>query len=338
MYFSVLRRHGAALLGMTVALTVGSTALKATGNTLTATPSTATITCNTQTGTTPVSIVIKPVTPLSGSSTTVVTYASPSGGLTVTPSTATLTSATNTTGVTFTVGFAAGCAGVTNAATPTIQFKQGGTNDVTATITTNLAATVSGLTPNPASVTVSCVASGSSPYSYAPGPAQTVAVSSTAANLGSPFTIVSSGGTAPAGWLTVSSYLGGTATTSSSVSFTVQAAAGCNSLAPGQTSTTTVHLANAPAPDKTIAVTLQVVSPSPLTAIAPVTITYVKGSGAPGKASVNVSSISVPNAFFAVDSSSLPSWLTVDSAGGTAPKTIQFSSTPGMRLAAAGNL
>jgi uncharacterized protein (TIGR03437 family) len=324
----VLRRHGSTLLSLMVALTVGPGALKAT-NLLTATPSSTTLTCNTQTGTTPATIVVKAVTALTGSNTIVVSYAAPTGGLTISPANATLNAGntgTSGAGVTFTVGFAAGCVGVTNAATPSIQFKQGSTNDVTQTLTTDLTATNSGLVPSPSSVTVTCVV-GAGP-SYTPGPAQVVSVLSTAANTGTPFTVVTSGGSAPSSWLTVTGS-GGTATTSTAVSFSVQAAPPCASLTAGQTASTTVHLASTgvTVPDKLVSVTLQALSPSPLTAISPVTITYVKGSGSPGKASVNVASVSVPNAFFAVDTTSLPAWLTVDYASGTAPKTIQFSST-----------
>jgi len=315
-----------------VALTVGSSALKATGNLLSATPSTATLTCNTQTGTTPANIVIKPVTALTGSATIAVTYAAVSGGLSVSPASGTLNSTNGGTGgagLTFTVSFAAGCAGVTNAATTPIAFKQAGTSDVSVTITTNLTATNSGLSASPSPVTITCVASGSqSPYTYSVGPAVAVNVLSTAANIGTPFVPST---TNSAAWLNVTGS-GGTATTSSSVALTVQASSStdvCHGLAPGTTTTTTFALSGGSSndPGKTISVTLQVTHPSPLTAIAPVTLSYVKGSGSPGKSSVNIASVSVPTAFFAVDTTTLPSWLTVDYASGSAPKTIQFSST-----------
>ena len=328
---SVLRRHGSTLLALMVALTVGSGALKATGNLLSATASATTLTCNTQTGTTPATIVIKPVTAITGSASIAVTYASVTGGLSVSPASGTLNSTNGGTGgagLTFTVTFAAGCTGVTNAATTPIAFKQAGTSDVSVTITTNLTATVSGLSASPSPVTVTCVATGSSsPYSYSVGPAVAVNVLSTAANIGTPFVPSTS---SSASWLVVNGS-GGTATTSASVSLTVQASNStdvCHGLAPGQTATTTFALAGSSNdPGKTISVTLQVTHPSPLTAIAPVTLSYVKGSGSPGKSSVNIASVSVPSAFFAVDTTTLPSWLTVDYASGSAPKTIQFSST-----------
>jgi len=328
---SVLRRHGSTLFALMVALTVGSSALKATGNLLSATASATTLTCNTQTGTTPATIVIKPVTALTGSATIAVTYASVNGGLTVSPASGTLNSTNGGTGgagLTFTVSFAAGCTGVTNAATTPIAFKQAGTSDVSVTITTNLTATVSGLSASPSPVTITCVASGSSsPYSYSVGPAVAVNVLSTAANVGTPFAPST---TNSASWLVVTG-AGGTATTSASVGLTVQASNStdvCHGLAPGATATTTFALAGSSNdPGKTISVTLQVTHPSPLTAIAPVTLSYVKGSGSPGKSSVNIASVSVPSAFFAVDTTTLPSWLTVDYASGSAPKTIQFSST-----------
>ncbi len=328
---SVLRRHGSTLLALMVALTVGSSALKATGNLLTATASATTLTCNTATGTTPATIVVKPVTALTGSATIAVTYAAVSGGISVSPANGTLNSTNGGSGgvgLTFTVTFAAGCTGVTNLATTPVQFKQAGTNDVSVTLTTNLTATTSGLSASPSPVTISCVAAGSSsPYTYTVGPAVTVNVLSNAANIGTPFTPST---LSSASWLVVNGS-GGTATTSSAVSLTVQASNStdvCHGLAPGQTATTTFALGGSSNdPGKTISVTLQVTHPSPLTAIAPVTLSYVKGSGSPGKASVNIASVSVPSAFFAVDTTTLPSWLTVNYASGSAPKTIQFSST-----------
>jgi uncharacterized protein (TIGR03437 family) len=325
MDFSVLRRHGSTLFALTVALTAGSHSVMA-ANLLTATPSAPAMTCNTATGTTPVAIVVKPVAALSGTTTIAVTFAALSGGLTVSPASATLNStngAASGAGVTFTVSFAAGCVSVANAATPAIQFKAGGTNDVSVTVTTTLVSSATGLTTSPSAVTVTCVANGGN--SYTPGPAQTVNVFSTAANVGSPYTITTSGSSAPATWLNVVG-AGGTATTSTAVPFTVQAISPCNSLAAGTTSTTSVQLVT-PGANKTVTVTLQALNPSPLTAIPAVTLTYVKGSGSPGKSSVNVASVSVPNAFFAVDTTSLPNWLTVDYTSGSAPKTIQFSST-----------
>ena len=88
MDFSVLRRHGSTLLGLTVALTVGSNALKA--NVLTATPSATTVTCNTQTGfASPATIVVKDATALTGSTTLAVTFGAITGGFTLSPSSAT---------------------------------------------------------------------------------------------------------------------------------------------------------------------------------------------------------------------------------------------------------
>jgi uncharacterized protein (TIGR03437 family) len=85
---------------------------------------------------------------------------------------------------------------------------------------------------------------------------------------------------------------------------------------------------NAPAPDKLVTVTLQILPPSPLVATpSPASLSYVKGSGTAGHVDINITSAASPAPFFAVDTSTLPIWLTVDSVNGTVPKSLRFTST-----------
>ena len=291
-------------------------------NVLTATGPAA-VTCNTATGPgANATIVVKPSPLLTGSATIAVSFAAPSNGIVVTaPGSTTLSTANQTAGLSFTVNVTAGCAGASTGAT-LIQFKAGGVNDATATVNDTVTSTASALVAS--GVTITCGRNPVGPV-YTPGAAQTISVTSTATG-GTPFTVDNSG-TPPPGWLTVSSFAGGTAN-STAVTFTVVAAAGCGGFAAGTSNIATLHLLNAPAPDKLVTVTLLVVPPSPLTATPnPASLSYVKGSGTAGHVDVNVTSLTTPAPFFAVDTSSLPIWLTVDSVNGTVPKSLRFTTT-----------
>ena len=325
----VLRRHAQkflpTLLPVFLAIIAGPASLKAT-NTLAATPSSLTISCNTATGPgATATITIKPVTALTGSNTIAVTLGSLSGGLVVTPpSGTTLSTTTQTAGLVYTVGLVNGCVGVTNGGTPSIQFKAGGTNDVSVTVTTNVTATTSGLTA-PSAITVTCVKSGAT---YTPGSAVTVSVGSTATG-GTPFTVDTTTNPYNSSYITVTPTTGGTPTPSSTVPFSVVVPSGCDSLALG-TVTTTIHLLSTgtSAPDKLIVVSVQIVPPTTLTATpASPTLTYVKGSGTAGYVDVSVSSTSSPQPFMSINTATLPNWLTVDSTTGSLPKSFRFSST-----------
>jgi uncharacterized protein (TIGR03437 family) len=287
-----------------------------------ATTSTPAITCSTVAGPgAAANIVIKPLTALSGASTIAVTFTPPGAGLVVTPPSAgtTLTAANQSAGLTYTVAVTSGCVGATTGST-SVQFKAGGTNDITVAVATTVTATASGLAAS--AVTISCTKSGAT---YTPGPAQTISVTS-AATGGTPFTVDTTT-VPPPTWLTVTPTTGGTAS-STPVTFTVAAASGCGSFTVGSSNVATLHLLNAPAPDKLVAVTLQIVTPSPLVATpSPATLSYVKGSGTAGYVDVRVSSGASPAPFFAVNTATLPIWLTVDTTTGTAPKNIRFSTT-----------
>lgn len=293
---------------------------------LSATPSTITLSCNTATGPgAAVNVIVRPTPALTGSNTIVVSVGTlPAGVVAVTtPANQTLSTANQAAGIVYTFNYQAGCAGAAAVSTSaTFQFNAGSSADATVTVNRTVTAAASALTPSPSAVTVTCVKSGSV---YTPAPAKTITVNS-AATGGTPFTVDTATNPA-ASWLTVTPTSGGTAGVTG-VSFTVRAAAGCGSFNASTTNTTTVHLLNAPAPSKTIVVTLQVLPPTPLT-MAPATprFTYVKNSGTAGYVDVTLTSSSNPAPFFTVDTTTLPIWLTVDAVSGRTPKVLRFSST-----------
>lgn len=323
MHLQALKFHRSKVFGALVALTASMGTMQAT-NLLTAT-SPITLTCSTTGGVgTAATVVVKPLTALVSPATLVVTFGSVTGGLVVTaPGSTTLTAANSTAGISYTVNMSPGCAGATaGSSTPHFQFSTGSGADVIVTANATVTATTSALVAAPSSLSFTCTKVGSV---YTPGNAQNVSVTSAAPG-GTPFTVDNSVA-APPSWLTVAPLTGGTAT-SSPTSFSATLAANCGSFAANTTNTGTIHLLNSPAPDKTIAVSLQVVGASPLTASpSSGSMSYVKASGAPGHVDVAVTSANPSNAFFSVNTSSLPIWLTVDSATGTAPKSIRFSST-----------
>ncbi len=314
-----LRRRGGTVFAAAVSLMFGAGNLFAVSLATTSTPA---ITCNTATGPgAAANIVIKPLVALTGVNTLVVNFTAPGAGLIVTPPTGgtTLTVANQAAGLTYTVAIVAGCVGATTGST-NIQFKVGAVNDITVATTTTVTATTSGLAAS--AVTIACTKSGAT---YTPGPSQTVSVTS-AATGGTPFTVDTSGVPPPA-WLTVTPTTGGTAS-ATPVTFTVAAASGCGAFNVNTSNTAVLHLLNAPAPDKLVTITLQIVPPSPLTATpSPATLSYVKGSGTAGNVDVRITSSTSPAPFFAVNTATLPIWLTVDTTTGTVPKNIRFSTT-----------
>ena len=337
MKLSLLQANRSAL-GLIIAM-VGSTIPAYAVNLLTATPGSVTLTCSTATGPgTAANVIVKPITALTGANTLVVSAVSIGTGLVVTaPANTTLSSANSTTGLTFTVRAANGCAGLSSGANaPTFRFSTV-SNGVDVTVTANITVTVgasSPLTTTPAAISLTCTRTPPTP-TYTPGPAQTLAVKS-ATTGGTPFTVENSTYALPA-WLDVSPLSGGTAT-ATAVNLSFVAAAGCGGFAAGTTNTFTVHLSNAPAPDKLVVVTLSVVPPTTLTATpSPASLSYVKGSGTAGKVDVTIASVSNPAPFFTVDATSLPPWLTADSLSGTVPKSIRFSSTVAADTMAPGN-
>jgi len=297
-------------------------------NLLTATPSTLSLTCSTVTGPgAAATVVVRPVTNLTGSNTIVVTFGSVGAGLVVTaPNVTTLSTANQAAGLSYTVRVANGCAGAATAAR-TFRFSAGANADVL--VTANLTVTVganSSLTPTPTAVNLVCTRTPGSPNpTYTPGPAVLMAVRSATVG-GTPFTVDNSTSPPPA-WLTVTPMSGGTAT-NTAVTLSFSAAAGCGSFAAGSVNTATIRLLSAPAPDRLVQVTLQVVPPSPLTATpASGILSYTKASGVPGRLDILLGSAASPAPFMTVDTSSLPTWATVDTLTGTVPRSVRFTTT-----------
>jgi hypothetical protein len=335
MDFSSIGRRGTTLFALTFALAAGSHSLMA-ANLLKATPSSATLTCNTASTPPTTSIVITPVTALTGNNTLAVTYASPPAGVTVSPASGTLTAGSS---LTFTVSAAANCTGVV-AGNVTLTFEQGGsqTSDVTAALT--LAApvtTTSALVPTPSTVNISCLNTAPNTYTYY---GQTVSVGSPVAG-GTPFTVTTANGGNLPSWLTAIS--GGTAGSPPATFNVLGTGTTCGGATSSVPATTSLHLVttdgNLGVPDVKIAVTLSLVTASPLSwcltgvSCSPqptlASVAYTKGSGSPGKVSVTVSSTSA--AFFSMDTSTLPNWLTADATSGSiaasGTKNITFSTT-----------
>ena len=324
MNLPAFKSHSARAFIALSALTIFAGTMQAT-NLLLATPGSVTLTCSTVSGPgLAATVTLKPVTPLTGSNTLVVTVGSLSGtGLVVTPpSVTTLSTANQGAGIIYSIRIAGGCVAASTGA-PTFRFAAGGAPDVTITANNTVTATTSGLVTAPSALTVTCTRSAGPVYT--PGPAQTLSVTSAAVG-GTPFTVDTTT-VAPPAWLVVTPTTGGTAS-STPITFTVAAAAGCGTFAAGSSNSAPLHLLNAPGPDKLVVVTLLVQAPSPLVATpSAASFSYTKGSGAAGHVDVNVTSSVSPAPFFGVDTASLPIWLTVDATTGTVPKSLRFTST-----------
>jgi hypothetical protein len=236
--------------------------------------------------------------------------------------------------VTFTVRGSSTCGGLPVSSTPvtsTISLQStllgSGVTVADKTIAVNIVVSGPGASPLvviPSPITVTCakVPNGGS-FNYVPNYPQTVSVTSPAVG-GTAFTI----GTSAPTWLAIGTPSGGTAS-ASAVTFTLQAqgtaqSTNCNN---GVATSVAIHLTNAPNNDAVFLVSLQIVTPSVLTASpTSATFTYVKGSGTAGFADVAVTS-SLLNTFFTVNDASLPSWLRASPSSGAAPQSIRFSST-----------
>jgi uncharacterized protein (TIGR03437 family) len=305
---------------------------------LVANPATLTLTCDTVLGPNPVTVGI---TLAAGATTGNVTVTATAGtaatNAVVLPSPAVLSVSSTTVATNFTFNMAAGCKGVTAATALTLTFTlAGGTTPLTVATTMGTITTTSGsaLAPSPSSVLVLCTKSGST---YTAGASQTVNVTSPA-YLGTPFTVNTIAQTvnsvvetALPAWLTVT----GSGTASSTpVALTVSAVSGttgtgCGALAVGST-TYNVHLLNAPAPDRILAVTVEVGVAATLAASpSSVALSYVKGSLSYTPATTSVSA--TPAVFFSVDPSTLPLWLNATPTTGTttSPVTMSFVPTAG---------
>lgn len=328
----VLRFRGARFFAALLPLIFGAGTLQAT-NIITATA--ASVSCSTSAGPGAAgTITVKPVTALTGTHTIAVTFTAPGAGLLITPASVTLNAANSVAGAAFSVTVANGCVGASSGNT-TVQLKAnpdsgGAVNDATSVVTDVVTATTSGLVAAP--VTITCQYTSGGGGTWVPGLAQTISVTSTATG-GTAFAMDTTLSNDPA-WLVVNPTTPAGTATASPVSFTVAGASGCGGFTTG-THVATLHLQSTgtSAPDKLVQVSLQIVPPSPLTAVpvlapsAPVSLSYTKGSGSPGYVDVRVTGTGSPSPFFAVSTATLPIWLTVDSTTGTVPKNLRFSTT-----------
>lgn len=333
------------LLPMFLALSSANSLQAALSFTPVSGASTAVLNCNTLTGPgANLSITLRNT----GTVTSNITVtASQPNGVTVTagtPANGILTSANNAAGIPFVIAARPACAGATagtNNTTITFTETGGATTAFTfsyvVTVPSSGASSALGTSVN--SLALTCVLDTGN---YTAGLAQTVNVTSslTAAQGGTPFTVdTSASGSvgAAAAWVTVTPRTGTlNANSTTPVALSVVPTSGCGGFAVNTTNTTTITLLNAPAPARVINVTLRILAPSPLI-IAPssAALTYVKGSGTPGRSDILLTA-STGAPFFTVDTTSLPIWLTVDAANGTVPRTLRFSSTTVADTLAAG--
>jgi len=302
---------------------------------LTANPAAVTLTCDTVLGPNPVTVgIMLAVGASAGNVTVTATAGTAATTAVVLPSPAVLSVSSTTVATNFTFNMAAGCKGVTAATTLTLTFTlAGGATPLTVTATMGTITTASGtaLAPSPSAVTVICTKSGST---YTAGTAQTVNVTSPA-YLGTPFTVNTTAQTvnsvietALPAWLTVT----GSGTASATpVALTVNAISGttgngCGVLPVGSTSYN-VHLLNAPAPDRILAVTVEVgVAATLASSPASVALSYVKGSFSYVSATTAISSS--PAVFFSVDPSTLPLWLNAVPTTGTTTSAVTMTFVP----------
>jgi uncharacterized protein (TIGR03437 family) len=340
--FSVAAGCAGATNGQTVVLTFTPTSNSATAATITVTATISltspalvssvgagiTLSCDTVLGPTPVNIGI--TTAASATSYTVTGASGASTVVVVAPSSNTVSS--TTVPVVWTLHGAAGCKGWVSGATVPLTFTPSAGAQVL-NVTATLALTNSGtaLAASPSSVTVTCTKTGSS-YSSISTP--TVNITSPA-NYGTPFILDASVGHAIPSYLSVTP-----ATTqnagSSAVALTVTANAGCGNLPIGNT-LTSFSLANPPAADLVVPVTVQVGGAAPLTATA-VSLTYVKGSETFTPVS---STLAGPDStFYLVDPTTLPLWLNTSansgSLNGSGAGTLAFLPTAGADTLALG--
>lgn len=299
------------------------------GATLVQSPvTTITISCDTVLGPAP-AVNVGIVLGAAGTLTVTPTVTGAAAAAVVAPAAQSVTSTTVATNFAFRM--AAGCKGGTNGQTVVLNFTPSAGTALTINATLAITNTATALATSPSPVIITCQKAGAV---YTPGSSVTVNVTS-AANFGTPFTVDNTVTPLPS-WLSVTPLTGGTAS-ATPVGLTVVAAAGCGALPVGST-TFNVHLLNAPAPDKLLPVTIQIGAASPLSAtVTQVALTYTKASEVFTPVTSNISA--TPAAFFTVDPTSLPLWLTVTPASGTtsSPVTLSFAPTSGADTLALGS-
>jgi hypothetical protein len=282
-----------------------------------------TVTCNTAAGLGAVAtFTVRPrVALISTSPAEVVTYTA-SSYLQVSPASGGLSfTFASQNPVTFTVNLLPGCANATALTlSGAIHFSVGGTLDLTVSQPTAVTVTNSALAAAP--VTVYCQLTGGV---YSNRTTSTISVTSAAVG-GTPFTILPASVPSSPAWLSVSSLAGGTAS-AIPITFTVQAAAGCGGFT--STQVATLSLTNAPAPPRTVTVTLSIVSAATTSIFSgSQSLSYVKGSGTPGYTDIVFHTTTVPSPQFSVNQASLPIWLSSDVGTYQFPRSVHFTTTP----------
>jgi hypothetical protein len=327
MDLSVSKYRSARAFMALLTLTAGAGALHAT-NSLTATVSSGSVTCNIQNGPgSSATITVKAGTALVSPNTITVSVTSPGGGLSVTPTVSgsvgvTLNSTNNSSGVTFTVASTAGCGAGSGAVVTSVQFTGVGTGTVGAVTSgsVNVTDTVS------SNFSLKAVVSGPITCNTATGPgaAATITISPFTALTGS--NTIAVGNVSAGGGLVLTPPNGGTtlSTSTTSLVYTVSAAAGCvgNSTGPTiiQFTAASVNDVTATVTDTvTASASALVVSPSPITircVYAPAGSNPAANAGnyTPGAAqTVSITSAATGGTPFTIDNSSLPSWVSVNS-------------------------
>jgi len=303
------------------AVTVTATLAVTTPALVSSVGSAITLNCDTVLGPTATSIGL--TLPSVGSALTV-TGASPAATVVLAPPGSNSVGST-TVPVVWGVHGAAGCKGWVNAATVALTFTPSSGQALTVTATLALTNSGTALAASPSSITITCPKTGTT---YGTPSSTTVNVTSPA-NYGTPFAL----DTKPS-YLTVSGF--GTAASSTAVPLTVTAAAGCGNLPVGNT-LTNFTLANPPAADLTVPVTVQVGGAAPLSATA-VALSYVKASGTYTAVSSTLTG-GTTGMFYQVDTTTLPLWLNAAATSGTissGSNTLGFLPTAGAETLALG--
>jgi uncharacterized protein (TIGR03437 family) len=197
-------------------------------------------------------------------------------------------------------------AGVYTSVVPIVPTLGGTPTSVTVTLT--ITSGTSPLSSNPVAITLT----------YAKNGGASQALATVAATISSNDTLYDNYSVA-AGyptWLTVTP-LNSKAKIGTTDTLTFAAASAFANALAVNTYTYTVHLAAAANPDLTVLVTLHVVNQPLVSSVASVSLNYIKGGG--GTLTKNVSiSVAAGSAPFALDVATLPLWLTVTGAPGTA--------------------
>jgi uncharacterized protein (TIGR03437 family) len=254
-------------------------------------------------------------------------------GLAVSPATVTFANSTAaTTGQAFVLSAAQGCVGLSAGANTASTFhfvvnNVADTNNVTTTITANVA--TSGLTVTASASTISCSLNAGT---YTPTPS-TLALTVVNTEVGgTPFTI------SKPTWLTVATaapYGVNSSATSSTINFTPICSGPVGTISSGS-----ITFTDSPAPAVSVPLTYKVVAPATLTATTPSVQSYTKGSGAAYYPTwtVNLGG-ATSGQIFTVNPATLGAWLTATPMSGAYGSTnsILFQATGGIDSLAAQN-